>query len=437
MNRADVHKLLGGYATGTLTPEEQQALFAAALEDQEVFDALAHEQSLRDLLRDPAAKAQLEAALDERPARWYDWLTHRRPAAVLLATAAVAVIAVVAVRPHKPAARVEVARVMEPKPVPAPVETAAPAAVQPAAAPAPEPKAAPATAEKKRQAAPPLMNVPAAPPPTAPAPPAKVVTEAAPAKGVEASLVKPEAPPPVPQVAPAGDKEARKDLAETVHAMAQPMPQAQQAFAPAGTGGGVSALSVRELFYQQALASQFVDAAAGAQAPQQPQQQQLREQKAETEQDRRVMPRAAPGVFSGGALPRAANPGVRYIVLRMSKTGEFEATDPGDLKRGDTVALRFETNDSGFLSVTADGGKSPRPVFNRRVDRFSPYTTPPLPPGEREVRVFFSREAQVAIRSVSLDSANRSQQAAAERATYVVGDQVSKPVSFTIRLDYK
>ena len=39
MNREDIQKLLGGYATGTLTPEEQQALFSAALEDQELFDA--------------------------------------------------------------------------------------------------------------------------------------------------------------------------------------------------------------------------------------------------------------------------------------------------------------------------------------------------------------------------------------------------------------
>ena len=70
MSREQVHKLLGGYATGTLTPEERQALFGAALEDQELFDALAREQSLHDLLRDPAAKAQLLAALDDAPVTW-------------------------------------------------------------------------------------------------------------------------------------------------------------------------------------------------------------------------------------------------------------------------------------------------------------------------------------------------------------------------------
>ena len=64
MSPQDIKKLLGGYATGTLTAEEQQALFAAALEDQELFDALAREQSLRDLLRDPAARAELLSALD-------------------------------------------------------------------------------------------------------------------------------------------------------------------------------------------------------------------------------------------------------------------------------------------------------------------------------------------------------------------------------------
>ncbi len=33
-------KLLGGYATGTLTGEEREALMQAALHDQALFDAL-------------------------------------------------------------------------------------------------------------------------------------------------------------------------------------------------------------------------------------------------------------------------------------------------------------------------------------------------------------------------------------------------------------
>ena len=110
MNREDIQKLLGGYATGTLTPEEQQALFEAALDDQELFDALAREEPLRDLLRDPAAKAQLLAALDEKPARWYQRLGWR-PAAAVLAIAGIGAIAVVAVRRERTPERVLVAEV--------------------------------------------------------------------------------------------------------------------------------------------------------------------------------------------------------------------------------------------------------------------------------------------------------------------------------------
>ena len=98
MSPEDIRKLLGGYATSTLTTEERQALFAAALEDQELFDALAREQSLRDLLRDPAARAELLGALGgpaTRPGGFWQWL--RRPAVAGLATAGVAAIAIVAV----------------------------------------------------------------------------------------------------------------------------------------------------------------------------------------------------------------------------------------------------------------------------------------------------------------------------------------------------
>jgi len=98
MSPEDIRKLLGGYATGTLTTEEQQALFAAALEDQELFDELAREQSLRDLLRDPAARAELLGALDTpagRPGGFWQW--PRRPMVAGLAAAGVAAVAIVAV----------------------------------------------------------------------------------------------------------------------------------------------------------------------------------------------------------------------------------------------------------------------------------------------------------------------------------------------------
>lgn len=63
MNRRDAEKLLGGYATGTLTESERRALFEAALEYQDLFNALVDEEALRELLADPAARTHLLAAL--------------------------------------------------------------------------------------------------------------------------------------------------------------------------------------------------------------------------------------------------------------------------------------------------------------------------------------------------------------------------------------
>ena len=58
MSPQEIEKLLGGYATDTLTEEERSTLFAAALDNQALFDALADEQALRDLLQDlPAARS--------------------------------------------------------------------------------------------------------------------------------------------------------------------------------------------------------------------------------------------------------------------------------------------------------------------------------------------------------------------------------------------
>ncbi|HEY9139309.1 MAG TPA: hypothetical protein VIN93_00360, partial [Bryobacteraceae bacterium] len=98
MSREDIARLLGGYATGTLTPEEQRALFAAALEDQALFDELAREQALREALRDPAARGQVLAALEDHP-RWYrrfgSWMM--RPVALTAAAACLLLLASVTV----------------------------------------------------------------------------------------------------------------------------------------------------------------------------------------------------------------------------------------------------------------------------------------------------------------------------------------------------
>jgi hypothetical protein len=95
MTREDIHKLIAGYATGTLTEEERRALFAAALDDQELFDELAREQELKELIDEPGVRERLLASLDaslepvSRTRAWWDrshwtWAAAATTAAILL-----------------------------------------------------------------------------------------------------------------------------------------------------------------------------------------------------------------------------------------------------------------------------------------------------------------------------------------------------------------
>ncbi len=68
MTHEQVRKLLGGYATNSLTESERRALYDAALDDQELFNALQDEQALKDLLADPLSRAQVQRALMTQPA---------------------------------------------------------------------------------------------------------------------------------------------------------------------------------------------------------------------------------------------------------------------------------------------------------------------------------------------------------------------------------
>jgi hypothetical protein len=93
MNREDAQKLLGGYATGNLSAEERRLLFEAALDDQELFDALAEEQTLKDVLDDPVSRerVRLAVAASPRPRGWWTRPWILVPAAGALAAAVLTV----------------------------------------------------------------------------------------------------------------------------------------------------------------------------------------------------------------------------------------------------------------------------------------------------------------------------------------------------------
>ncbi|MEO8129312.1 MAG: hypothetical protein ABJF23_08645 [Bryobacteraceae bacterium] len=111
MNADDIRKLLGGYATGTLSANEQQALFEAALNDEKLFAALADEHALREMLDDPANRAAVLRALEPQPRAGWRWRWI-----MPLSVASVVVIASIIFVAQRPARRgsFEMAKVVQP-----------------------------------------------------------------------------------------------------------------------------------------------------------------------------------------------------------------------------------------------------------------------------------------------------------------------------------
>ena len=377
MNREEIQKLLGGYATDTLTAEEQQALFAAALEDQELFDALGREQSLRDLLRDPAARAHLLAALDA-PAttpwfrRW--WMPFSAAAvAVVLAS-----VTIVAVRRHPPAApEVTVARLEEP--------VASPVAALPPPAPA-EPRPSRAEAIVARAKKSPPVNMPMAPAPAPPpvaalsVPKETALKDTAPKNKVEAALsagsqfVEVQAPAPVVGLPPVS-----LDKAQELRNLPVATRNAVTTGLIADLKKSAAPPDARALFYGTLFAG------GGGRGG------------------------AVGGIASGAAGIRplaktataapADHLGIQYRILLKTPAGDFveaDAAATGAVAAGTLFKLQIATNDGGYVRVlleTADGAW--RPILNHAVERMQSIETEPVEldqPGRVKFHLAFARQ---------------------------------------------
>ena len=129
-------ELLGGYATSTLSRQEREELFAAALEDQQLFDELVDEESLRELLDDPLERQRLINELSEERRvsdRWFPVAALRKGSLYsryLALSGVVIAVAVIgawlarsagrpAIQPATQASRQESARVNPPPAAPA------------------------------------------------------------------------------------------------------------------------------------------------------------------------------------------------------------------------------------------------------------------------------------------------------------------------------
>lgn len=409
MTREQVRKLLGGYATGTLTAEEQQALFAAALEDQELFDELAREQSLRDLLGDPAARAHLLASIEEKPRPWWRRIYRGALIGAVAVAACVELGVIVHVGRHKPGAAPALVAEVKPEP-PAPV-------------PAPAPPIAPPGPAAKQQPAAPRKAASARAPSPAPHQPVAVTLESADKDAAARARRPARVAPRVKAVVAAADK----NLAEQAIAPAAAPPPALQGAAaplaapapvpiqpnPASLGalGGVppgAAQDARSLFYAQPafVQPQLLEPQSGAISAGQ--------------QVRQFAVRAAPALM-------APNPGVKWTALRKQDDGLFSQVDPEQIRAGDVIKLRLVPNDNGSLSVM-DGGRLL--VAERRVVRLEPLETPEITsgPGSKELIVVLSRPAPPARHDAEPQPAQpQSPQAtAAGLLRPVVTDQLSQ-----------
>src|SRR5215831_1834098 len=160
MTPLEIRKLIGGYATGSLSDAERRLLFEAALEDQELFDELMGEHALKELLDEPGARARLIAALAPAAApRKPFWIRIWPWVAAAGATAAGVVLSFGLFRPAPPKL---VARAFHPpavvldsvEPVPSPLPAPPELRITPPAKPKVEPKGVlpvPATPEVQPQ----------------------------------------------------------------------------------------------------------------------------------------------------------------------------------------------------------------------------------------------------------------------------------------------
>lgn len=396
MSREDIEKMLGGYATGTLTPEEREALFAAALEDQTLFEALIQEEPLRELLQEPAVRTRLKARLEVSKVAWYRaWL---RPAVLTAAVVAIAGVALVVERrgtePPKPVLIAQVPPIQPPVPVRSPLPQVL------------ELKKAPAV----REAAPLRETLARAPQPAQ----------------KENSYDELKAPANAGLIAGVGGV-----AAEPTAAPAPPPP-------PPATPGPLPALAPRaaEPIRLQA-AQQQVGAAGGLMVPLQDPRAlfsairvvpNVRTDFLKSETQNRTT-RAVTSVSDIGPAP-AAHLGLRYTVLHRQPAGGFEAAAPGAaLDADDQIALRLEANDAGYLTVYQRGvNDSWSLLANERLARLSAVTVPrtgglAFGDGPRFF-VLYSRQPQPA--DTPVFAARDDQQVTpvgAEEATYVVSTE--------------
>lgn len=419
MKPEHIEKLLGGYATDSLTDTEREQLFVAALADQGLFDALATEQPLRDLLDDPVARRRLLRSLERQRGPVFAGISiWRRKSAWLFAASfvAAAVVVVVVSRPAAP-----------------PSSRSMPAATAQitsniqsgiAAGAGPEPKPELKRLEKRQAAVSdekPMRDTMVARN-QRPAAPADVVSETL--RQTQPAVALTAAP-----NSPVASSTAQANMADALQTTVPPKLSARaifrNSFAPAAIDSRQDLMSMRG---SRQTSNQEPAALGGykqtARGPQQSLEAGL--PKAQT-----------------GALP-AAQLGLRYSVMKRGVNGVYSAVDPAAVfTAGNSVRLNFESNESGYLSVslrTSDGGSTP--LFTKAITAGTNYTIPAdgdlrfdEQSAGKKLLVILSRQPESPAESPSPGAELLTEKVKdRETAVYVVDSDARSRVAFEITL---
>jgi Domain of unknown function (DUF4384) len=389
----DVEKLLGGFATNSLTDQERTKLFAAALTNQRLFDALADEQALKELLDDPRSRRLLIQALKEKQSKasrleklqaWFQQPWYQQPSSWAVAGGAVVALLAVTVVVHLVGLPTQVPQLTtdaNPPVASAPDSHSPPKSGDLTNRPFPGQKLDPVTPPTERTQSPLKQPQSAL---TTPA--GRMNKEESPSGASESTL--PQAPASAPVTQP------EKKQQEQYAGLEQPAPEP----------------SLHKSF-SGAADSEKTDANEMTADKQDP------ERKAKVREEvRRFSPMAGRAVTPEDTMKsQSPTPNIRYSVLREESEGTYSTVDAETtFQGGDRVRLALEPRDNGYLYVlTRDPTGNVKILFppdgtgeTARVEKMVRYLVPATgaltfeTPIDHRVTILFSQKRLTDVRGL-------------------------------------
>lgn len=438
MSEHDLEKLLGGFAADTLTPDEQQQLYRVALQDQELFNLLADEQGLKDLLTDPVVRRRLLQALektrsttDRSPASWLDWF--RRPSGLAWAGGlAAAVFAVVQGTTIYQESLKQADRSVAIEGAPPNTQPASePSVPQPASPPISEPRLKAPAATKSAGA--PGQETRAA---KAANQAAEVMAKSVEERAIvdseldalrEPSPATPHRSPPSNEDAP--DSADQKGASASLPSRSVPTPTAVPATKePTGQIG--TALSARSLFYGETAESPT------KLIPEEQERSHSAQQFERLEQKERLSRSSQMGHLTGSIKPL----GIRYNLVTHGRTEPHEGGDVGTLQLTDSIDLIIEANQDGFFHVWGETGSQPPhllfplteedPIASRMI-AYQRRRIPVLPV-YRIITIHFSRTPFGTLANKDLVEMNRLPSGQLQESSASIGTSGSQDLSIFV-----